>query len=117
MGNLTKNLIWVLLIFVALSGLYSLLSGGFSKREEISLSALAERVNKDEIAEITVVDSSLEIKTKDGKELQAEKEVESGITETLKNYGVADEKLRGVTIQVKSRGAFNLIVGIVLPIF
>lgn len=116
MGNLTKNLIWVLLIFVALSGLYSLLSGGFSQREEISLSALAERINKDEIAEITVVDSSLEIKTKDGKELQAEKEAESGITETLKNYGVADEKLRGVAIQVKSRGAFNLLVGIVLPI-
>lgn len=85
MKNLSKNFIWILVILMILSALYSLIAGQFGTTEEISLSELVAKINAGEVAKITVVDSALEITLKDGKELRTHKELEAGLTETLKN--------------------------------
>jgi len=116
MKNLSKNLIWTLIILMLLSAVYSILAGQFTGRKEITLSDLVSKINAGEVGEIAVVDSTLEVKLKNGEELSAEKETEAGLTETLRNYGVESEKLKNVNIKVKSRGGMNFLLGIVLPI-
>ncbi|MBI2055972.1 MAG: ATP-dependent zinc metalloprotease FtsH [Candidatus Sungbacteria bacterium] len=116
MKNFTKNFIWVLIILFSISVMYSLVSGEFKEKKELSLSELAMKVNAGEVAQINVVDTTLEIKLKNNEEITAEKELESGITETLRNYGVDQEKLRQVPITVKSRDFSNVFFGIILPI-
>lgn len=95
---------------------YSFLGGQFTKQKELSLSELAVKINAGEVSEITVVDSSLDIVLKNGAKLVSAKEPEAGLSETLRNYGVDPEKLREIAVKVESRGAFNLFLGIVLPI-
>lgn len=116
MKNFTKNFVWVLVILFGISVVYSLVSGEFKEKKELSLSELAIKVNAGEVAEISVVDTTLKIKLKNNEEVTAEKELESGITETLRNYGVDQEKLQQVPIMVKSRDFSNVFFGIILPI-
>src|SRR3989344_5387986 len=116
MKNLSKNFLWALAILMVISAVYSIFAGQFQEKKEVSLTELVTRINAGEVTEIAVVDSTLEIKLESGSELTAQKETESGITETLKNYGVNPEKLGEVNIRVENRGMFNFLIGIVLPI-
>lgn len=116
MKNFSKNFIWALVILMLLSAVYSMLAGQFQGRKEITLSDLVSKINSGDVNEVAVVDSTLEIKLKNGEELSAEKELEAGLTETLRNYGVESEKLKAVNIKVKNKGAMNFLLGIVLPI-
>ena len=116
MKNLSKNLIWALVILMMLSVFYSLVAGQFGNKKELSLSDLVLKINAGEVGEITVVDSTLEIKLKNGQEFTAQKEAEAGITETLKNYGVDSGKLGAVSVKIKNRGAMNFLLSFVLPI-
>lgn len=116
MKNLSKNFLWVLIGLMTLSALYSVIAGNFGETKEISLSDVVAKINAGEVADIAVVDSALEITLKNSEKLSAQKELESGLTETLKNYGVDPEKLKGVNVTVKTRGMFNFLVGMVLPI-
>ena len=116
MKNFSKNFIWAFVILILLSAFYSLIAGQFKEKGELSLSDLVQIINLGEVSEIVVVDSSLEIKLKNGEEVRAQKELESGLTETLKNYGVDPEKLKPVMVKVKTRGAMNFLMGVVLPI-
>ncbi len=116
MKNLSKNFILVLVILMALSAVYSLVAGQFHQREEIALSDLIAKINAGEVAKITVVDSTLEIALKDGKEVRAYKEFEAGLIETLKNYGVDQGKLKDIAIAVKTRSGFQFAMGFLLPI-
>ncbi|MBI3274253.1 MAG: ATP-dependent zinc metalloprotease FtsH [Candidatus Colwellbacteria bacterium] len=114
--NFSKNFFLALIILLAISAAYSLVAGRFEEKENLSLSQVVEQINAGKVKEIVVVDSTLEIILSNGKKAEAQKELEAGLSETLKNYGVDQEKLRGVEIRVKDRGAFNFIMGFVLPI-
>ena len=103
MKNLFKNIVWVIVILVLVSAGYSLIAGEFSHKDELSLSDLVKKINAGEVKKIDVVDSGLDITGRDGHEYQAQKEAESGLTETLKNYGVDTEKLKAVEVKVKNR--------------
>lgn len=114
--NFSKNFLLALIILLAISAAYSLVAGRFEEKEKLSLSQVVGRINAGGVKEIVVVDSALEITLSDGKKAEAQKELEAGLSETLKNYGVDQEKLRAVEISVKNRGAFNFVMGFVLPI-
>ena len=116
MKNLSKNFLWALVILMSISVVYSMLAGTLREVKEIPLSDLAAKVNAGEIAEITIVDSTLEIRTRSDEELRAEKEPQAELTETLRNYGVEPEKLKEVKIGIKNQGAWNFFLGFILPI-
>lgn len=116
MKNLSKNFLWALVILMSISVFYSMLAGALREVKEIPLSDLAAQVNAGEIAEITIVDSTLEIRTRSGEELRAEKEPQAELTETLRNYGVDPEKLKEVKIGIKNQGVWNFFLGFILPI-
>jgi len=116
MKNLSKNFIWALIILMLISALYSTVAGMLHGEREISLSDVVAKINAGEVKEIDVADSALEVKLKNGESVAAQKEIEAGLTDTLHNYGVDPEKLKGVGITVKNHGGINFLLGVVLPI-
>src|SRR3989338_6084235 len=115
MKKLSKNALWAFLILFSLMVVYSLIARQFEQAQGITLSELVEKINAGEIAEIAVIDSSLDIKLKSGERLKAEKELESGLSETLRNYGVEQEKLREVKIGIENGGVMRFFVYVILP--
>ncbi len=99
--NLGKNIIVVIAIFLILAILFGVTAITEETPEEISLNILTEKIDQGEIEEITVTGSSLEIIDRDGNKLLAQKEFETSLSETLINYGVSTEKIRGINITVE----------------
>ena len=116
MKDFSKKLMGALVILMAISLVYSSITGYLQKEKEISLSEVVAKINAGEVASITVEGASLEVKLKNNEALAAQKESEAGLTETLRNYGVAPEKLKDVHIAVKSGSGLGLLFGIMLPV-
>ena len=116
MKNLSKNFIWIVVILIAIAALYSLAAGQFQSKKELTLTELVAKINAGEVAEIAVVDTELNIKLKNGEEFIAQKELDTGFSETLKNYGVQPEQLRNVNVAVRFNGGWNFFLTVALPI-
>ncbi len=103
------------MIFFVLAFLYTALSGSFKKTDAISLSDLVGKINSGAVSKIVVRDSDLEISLKDGKNLISKKENEASLTQTLKNYGVSEQKLGDVSIDVQNPSGILYWVESLLP--
>lgn len=115
MKNLLKNTGLLLFVFLLVSGILILYSAPEKKPKDASLSELVTQVNNGEIKSISVSDNSLEITTSGDEKEKATKEKESGITETLKNYGVDPSKLDQVDIEVKADSSLDFWMSAILP--
>jgi len=104
MKNLLKNLALGILIFLILSSIFSyFLGGNFSQTEKkVSLSELAARIQKNEIKSLTINDAEITAITQDDQTLKTTKESGVSLIETLKNFGVTNEQLSKVSINVKT---------------
>ena len=117
MKNLLKIISYTLFVFIILSGIAILFTSPGKKPAEVSLSALVSQINDGKIKEISVSNDALSITMNDGTAEEAMKERESGITETLKNYGVDTGKLDAVNIIVKGDSSLNIWLTAILPFF
>jgi cell division protease FtsH len=97
------------------SALYSLLGGQYEKKEELSLSGLAQEINKGEVSEVLIQGNDLEVVFKNGIRKISRKEPETGLGETLLSYGVSKDKLSLVNIRIKKESGFWYWVGVILP--
>jgi len=103
MRNLLKNFIIVVLIFLVISSIFALFSRPFEEKKELSLTQLVEEINQGKIKEITVSGNNLEIIYQDETKAVSTKEPETALSQSLINYGVDKEKLRGVVIETKEQ--------------
>jgi cell division protease FtsH len=115
MDKIFKNLATILLVFFVISGILILMQGKETKPEQISLSALVAQINDGKVKKIDVQANGLSIELSDGKKEVAEKEAESSLTETLKNYAVDQDKLKAVAIEIKKESASTFWLATVLP--
>jgi len=104
MRNLIKNLVFILLIFLIISGLFALFARPFEKEKELSLTQLVEEINQEKIKKITVSGNELQIIYQDDTEAKSMKETESSLSQSLLNYGVDKTKLAKVEIETKEAG-------------
>ncbi|HPO68204.1 MAG TPA: ATP-dependent zinc metalloprotease FtsH [Candidatus Pacearchaeota archaeon] len=104
MKNLAKNLITILLFFLVISSIFSLLSTSIQEEKNISLSDLVNDINNEKVKKITVSGSSVSVIYPDNSKAKTMKEVESSLSQSLVNYGVDNEKLKKVNIEVKQEG-------------
>lgn len=116
MQSLSKNFIWAVVILLLVSALYSVLSGPLQEKTEIPLSEVVAKIQAGEVSKISINESKLTILLTDESEVYAQKEPETGLTETLENYSVDPQLLKGITIEVQSRKGMQLFLGIILPI-
>ncbi len=115
MKPLFKNLLIAFLAFLTVAGFFALLNSSSEKPEEITLSQLANQINQEEIAKITIDGNEIKAELKDGALKKTVKEKESSLTESLKNYGLEGEKLKTVDIKVEGENAALLWTGAILP--
>lgn len=116
MKNLSKNLIFAITLLLFVTVIFSLLFGIEEKAPKaISMSELAEKVNTDRVKNIVISGNDLNIILADDTKEVSKKESESGIVETLSNYGVDKEKLRKVNITVEDPSGFKYWMGILIP--
>jgi len=120
MKNLAKNLLIILLIFIIISGLFTLYNTSIEKPAEITFSQLVQELNNEEIKNIEVQDSKLLIELNNGEKQKSLKESENSLTETLVNFGIDKEKLEKVSISIKDTSGsnffFNIIIPFILPV-
>ncbi len=114
--GLLGQIIIAIIIFAALSGLYSLLVGDKAKVTDISLSQTAAMVNAGQVKSIVVSGNVLHITANDGSEDVSKKEDESSITDTLKNYGVTPDMLAKTSITIEDTSGAGFWLLTVLPI-
>ena len=116
MKNLSKNFVWVLVILLSVATLYSLAASQFRPKKELTLTELVAKINAGEVSEISVIDTELDITLKDGQKFIAQKELDTGFSDTLRNYGVQPEQLRNVNVAVRYNSGWNFLLTILLPI-
>lgn len=115
MKNLVRNITIVLLLFLIVSAIFVLYSEPAAKPANISLSELVSQINDGKVKQIAVSSDELTITLNDGKMEKSTKEKETGLTESLKNYGVDPNKLNSVNIDIKGESTTMVLLGTVLP--
>jgi len=115
MSNLTKNILWGILTLVVIALLFSLFVTPTASPATLSLNDLVTKINANQVKEIQVNGNELDITLTDGSSAVAQKEAESGITETLKNLDVNDQALQSVDLEVVSQSGWAYWAGLLLP--
>lgn len=115
MEKVFKNLFTVLLVFLFVSGIIILYQSPEKKPVDISLSELVTEINQGQVKLIDIQNNKLTIELQDGSKQKASKEGESSLTETLNNYGIDTEKLKGVAVTVKEDSGLSFWLSATLP--
>jgi cell division protease FtsH len=117
MEFLKKNSAGILVALLLAFGILSLYQNPQKKApEDLSLSALVEAINQDQVKEIEVKNNELLVTKKDDARFSVQKESEASLTETLKNYSVNTEKLKTLSIVIKKDSGAKFWAGALLPI-
>ena len=113
--SLQNQILWAVgaLFFVAL--IFSLFFENSASSDRLTLNELTAKINSGEVSKIVVSGSQLTVTLSDDKEMYSKKEAESGLTETLKNYGVSAEALQKVSFEVEEESGFRFWAGILIP--
>jgi len=101
MRVLFKNFLFLIVIFLIISAVFSLFFQPFESPKPLSFSQLVEEINQEKIKKITVVGNELQVFYQDGKKAVSRKEEETALSQSLINYGVEKEKLSKIEIETK----------------
>jgi len=104
MKNLLKNIAIIILIFLAISSVFSLFSHPFENIKEISLTQLAQDINQEKVKKITVSGQDISVLYNDQTKANSMKETEASLTQSLANYGVNSDKLKNTEIDMQKEG-------------
>lgn len=116
MDKLIKNSSLIIVVGMILIMFIALSTGSSQKPEDISLTQLSQEINDEKIEKIAVsADNKVTVTLKDGKEQKTNKEADASLTETLRNFGVDQEKLKNVPITVETRSGWAMWSAILLP--
>ena len=116
MKSLLKNILIAFIIFLVIASIFSLTQEiQNNKAEKISFSQLAEQINDDQVKKVLIKGNKLNIELKNGRKEVAYKETESSFTQSLKNYGISPEKIKGIEIDIKEESNLNFWLGVVIP--
>lgn len=115
MSNLTKNILWAVIALIVISLIFSFFAGSQSQPQNLSLSQLVADIDAGTIKEIQVNGNELDITLTNGTAAVAQKESESGITDTLKNLGVNPTALQAVDLQVDNQSGWAFWADLLLP--
>ena len=118
--NISKNILFIFLIFLTISAIFALFSQPFEEKTEISLTQLVKDIGDEKIAEIIVSGNEISITYLDNTKAETRKETEIALSDTLLNYGLSEEKINKANIAVKKEGGFLFWLGpisiLILPL-
>lgn len=115
-NKIVKNILVAVLIFISILLFFSTLS--LPQKEEVAkltLNDLAKGINENRVSRIVVEGEIIKATFIDGKKGETKKEVEASLSETLRNFGVAPEKLSQIPIEIKEESSLKFWASILLP--
>lgn len=115
MSNLFKNILGAIVTLILISVIFSMFLSPTTTTKKISLNELAKAVSSGEVVKVLVSGETMTATFKDGHTATAKKELESGVTETLKNLGVADSALQAVNISIEEESGWQFWASILIP--
>jgi len=80
------------------------------------MSQLVEEIRNDQVSKINVSGDTVNVELKDNKKQTLNKERESSLSETFKNYGLEQDKLQSVQFTVNEESGLMFWLGTILPI-
>jgi len=105
MKILTKHVLLILLIFLIISGIFSLFEDPFEKDQILSLSEVVQEIEN--IQEMIIAGNNVFLVFEDGTKARTRKEPEVSFIQTLKNYNVSPESLQKINIKTQEeKGAW-----------
>lgn len=113
--NLTKNIAWAIMSLLLIAFAFTLLLGNNDKPQLLTLNELAQKMNAGEVEKVEVQQNDLKITLKDNVLATSKKEFESSLSETLRNYGVHEEALARVPLEIKDQGGFKFWASVIIP--
>jgi len=116
-GNFWNNILTTILILIGLTFLYSYIVESQNPVDELSVSEVMQQVKNGEVSEIVVQGSALTVTYKDEtrNKGEAKRETDASISETLKNFGVTEEQLSAVKIDVQNPTGLGYWLGNLAP--
>lgn len=112
-----KNIGIALLVLLTVVSLVGVYSRPLDNREEVSLTRIAQEIEAGTVATLEVNQEELNVVLKESRtHLIAQKEDNVSVTETLRNLGVSEDKLRAITLDVKKPSGLGFWLANLLPI-
>jgi cell division protease FtsH len=117
MNSLVRNFILIILSLLLIAGIMSSFVNTAAKPQEVGVNTLIESLEKGEIKRIEVLGDTVLGYGADenAKVLQVKKEVGQSFSELMKDYGVSQEKLKQVNVEIKEPTGWRLWLGQILP--
>ena len=115
MRNLAKNIIIILLIFLAISVIFSLFSQKTEAPKGITLTGLVEQINAGKVSKIIINNQDVNITLNDGTQEKTTKEDTTALSSTLKDLGVDPAKVQQVPIEVTQASTLSYWLITLLP--
>jgi len=101
------NLITAVLVFLLLMSIYSLIAGSFTKKEEVTLSQVANDVKAGLVRDIKIEGNDLTLTYTDDVEKTAKKDPSTSLPETLATYGATPEQISAVPLTIATESGLK----------
>ena len=116
MNKLAKSFVFVLLIFLSISFIFSAISNLTITPEKISLSEAIQILKEEQPTKVVLYPNKFEIILDEEKIFTAEREPNVSFSETLQNFGFLPEEITALNIEVKGDSGLTIFFSIILPI-
>jgi len=116
MNKLAKSFLIVLILFLALSLLFSAIGGNSLETKEVSFSEAIQVLREQEVTKIVIHPSRINIFLQDDNVLITERELNVSFLETLQSFGFSPEEISALNIEIEGDGASAIFFTIILPI-
>ena len=110
-----KNFLIFLIIFLVIAALFSTYNASLEKTQEIGIEKLLAQIDNEEIKQIIVRDSKLEILLNNGQKETTNKETNESLSELIKNYNVNQDKIKKINIEIKTNEGWTFWLTTILP--
>ena len=116
MNKVWRQLLFVVLLFIFLSVLFSGLEKNLTSKKQINLSESIQMIKEKKVDKIIVHPDNLEIVAPDKQVFVANKESNVSLGELLKNFGFSSEEINALDIEIKEQSGWSVWLGTLLPI-
>ena len=116
MNKLARSFLIVLLLFLALSLLFSVIENKSLETKEVSFSEAIQTLKEQEVTKIVIHPSRINIFLQDESVLITERELNVSFIETLQNFGFSPEEIAALNIEIEGDSASAIFFTMILPI-
>jgi cell division protease FtsH len=103
MKFLVKNIIIIVILFIIISGVFTVLYPSFTQQKQVDLTEVVNNINNGEVKKITAYGSDLTVELNNGSTIESRKESEKGLRETLVSYGAKEDALNTIEISLNAQ--------------